>query len=166
MSRHHVHARGAEYTAALQRFFAHEALGVRPATARRYEHVAAHLFRFLDDVDVVRQLGAGPAALLESERQFGRSGAFFRVLGFDELVACLADFVAPEWLLPADVDARTQISLTDRLLKRLQREQLIDMPIVACAYLDTEAAIKAARRHLKDGAPRRPRLRLIPGGQQ
>lgn len=166
MSWHDRHSRGAEYTAALQRFFAHEALEVQPATARRYERVMAHLFTFLDSVDVSNQLGTGPAALLESERQFGRSGAFFRVLGFDELVCCLADFVAPEWLLPADVDARTQISLTSRLLKRLQREQLIEMPIVYCAYLDTQSAIREARRRLKNGERRRPRLRLIPGGRQ
>lgn len=152
------------YVSALQRFVAEEAFDVTRSTADRYERVLEHLLTFLDEVDVAPHLGTGPATLLASERQFGERGAFFRVFGFDELVVCLAGFVENDWLLPARVDARTQISLTGRLLTRLRRDGLLDMFSVACAFLDTEAAVALARRTVSADATRRPRLRLILGG--
>lgn len=150
----------------MRRFIAVEAIEVTASTAERYRRVLAHLLHYLDVVDVDDMLGLGPAILLKSERQFSRENAFFRIFGFDELVCCLPGFIEPAWLLPRHRDARTQVSLVGRLLKRLHRDRLIDMGVVACAYLEAEGAVAEARRKLRDPHPSQPTLHLIQGGEQ
>lgn len=163
------------YVTALQRYFAAEAVGKTPATCKRYERVLAHLLRYFDTVDVEQHLGTGPAALLAGERQFVDANAFFRVFGFDELVACLPGFVAADWMLPKRGDSRSQLRLTNQLLARLRRDRLIDMGVVGCAYLESEAAVARARRRLNGGydhddlddldwPPEPATLRVIRGG--
>ena len=161
------------HVTALQRFFAAEGLSVTPSTRERYQRVLAHLLHYLDTVDVAPYLGTGPATLLASERQFVSENAFFRIFGFDELVCCLEGFVEPRHLLPKRGEARSQVRLVEKLLKRLRRDQLIDMPVVACAYFDAEEAVARARRFLASHAAQdmtddwleRPALRVIPGGR-
>ncbi len=156
--------RGDLYVNALRRFIAIESMDVTRPTAERYQRVLEHLLHYLDVVDVAEMLGQGPEILLTSERQFSRENAFFRIFGFDELVCCLPGFIEVGWLLPHPGDARSQVSLVGRLLKRLHRDRLIDMGVIACAYLEAEGAVADARHRLRDPQPPRPRLHVIRGG--
>ncbi|MGJ9412555.1 hypothetical protein ACHAAC_07570 [Aeromicrobium sp. CF4.19] len=106
----------------LVRLVAAEGEGRPPSTVRRYERVLAHLLLFLDHVDVQPQLGVEAAAALAAERDVGREGAFFRVLGLDDLMACLPVFLQPGWLAVRSVERRTQVSLVARLVRALQAE--------------------------------------------
>ncbi len=130
----------------LQTFFADECVGRARGTQARYERVHQHLILYLDEADVSFCLGTHPAALLEAERQFAPGGAFLRLFGFEELVCCIPEFLSDTWLLPGPSDARTQISLIDRMLRWLTANRLFDRYYLGCAYWDAEAAIKRARR--------------------
>lgn len=131
------------------RFVADAGRGKTIATQRRYAQVIARLLQFLDQVDVAPHLGTDAAALLEIERDFGRRGAFLRVLDATELVCCLPEFVGAQWLPSESGPARTQISLTGRLLTWMRRHQLIDWSAGACAFYETEAAVRQARESVR-----------------
>lgn len=138
----------------LSEFLVQMCTGRRPQTSARYIRVLGHLGRFAAEVEldvVARPLGTDCATLLGCEREFGRGGAFWRIFGYDELVCCLPGFIEGEWLLPQRADARTQVSLTARLLPWLRRRGIIDMSLCACAYWDAEYAVKKARARL-DGS--------------
>ncbi|HET7326234.1 MAG TPA: hypothetical protein VFJ14_03015 [Nocardioidaceae bacterium] len=133
-------------------FLVHVSTGRRPQTSVRYVRVLEHLARFVAEIklDVVaHQLGTDCAMLLGSEREFDCGSAFWRVFGYDELVCCLPSFIEDEWLLPQHADARTQVSLTARLLPWMRRRGIIDMSLCACAYWDAEYAVKKARARLE-----------------
>lgn len=160
-SRHHLRL--------ISSFFAVEGLGKTESTLRRYQQVHAQLLAFLDDVDPRPWLGPGPAALLEAERHAGGRGAFFRIFDMDELVCCLPGFLADEWLLPGRTNARTQVSLVDRLMRRLLAAGRIDLRDLGCAWFEAESVVLRVRRELhaasQPGGRAKPaRLRLIRGG--
>lgn len=140
--------RAALHVAALRRFIDDEGAARRSRTRHRYHRVLTHLLLYLDTADVEPHLGTGPAVLLAGERRLGSECSFFRIMGFDELVASLPGFVEPEWMLPTRGDARSQLNLTERMLNRLRRDRLIDMGVVACAYWEAQAAVGRARRRL------------------
>ncbi|MBC7630611.1 hypothetical protein [Aeromicrobium sp.] len=117
-------------------------------TTRRYERMRARLTYFLDTADMADSLGAQNATLLEAEREFHEQGAFWQVFGPDELVCCLPAFLADPWIPGSVVQARTQISLTGRLLTYLSRRRLLDFSLVRCAFLEAEAAVVQARADL------------------
>ena len=131
-------------------FFRAESEGRAAATVRRYASVRARLYAFLDTADMTLGLGTHPADLLEAERQFHTSGAFWTLFGPDELVCCLPSFVHETWLPEASGEARTQISLVGRLLTALRRRQDIDWRLVSCAYYEAQAAVAQARRDVAD----------------
>ena len=137
------------YETALLWLFLDEASQDKTVSTRmRYRRIVNRLQYFLDQVDVTPHLGTDPAAMLEVERDFGRRGSFFRVFGATEFVCCLQAFIADPWL-PADrVEARTQISLTGRLLRWLDSHRQIDPLIGNCALWEAQAAVKAARSRL------------------
>ncbi|MBK5217524.1 MAG: hypothetical protein JJE02_08065 [Propionibacteriales bacterium] len=128
------------------RFLEVESHGKSAATKERYQRVVAHLSDFLDEVDVSRDMGTDPAALLESERQFEPKGAFFRLFDATDLVCCLPTFISERWLLGRLTDARTQVSLVGRLIVWLRRNRFVDMYAGGCAVWDAEAAVARARR--------------------
>ena len=125
-------------------FFTSEAEGRSVATVRRYHRVRARLYDFLDTADMTLGLGADPAALLEAERQFHVSGAFWTLYGVDELASCLPSFVHETWLPTSTGEARTQISLVGRLLPRLGP---------AGGLAGAEDAVARARRELAARPP-------------
>lgn len=129
-------------------FFRAEAEGRSAATVRRYARVRARLLSFLETGDMSLGLGTYPASLLESERQFHDTGAFWALFGADELVCCLPSFLHETWLPEEVGEARTQISLVGRLLSSLSRNRDIDWQTTACAWYDAESAVKRARREL------------------
>lgn len=131
-------------------FFRAEAEGKSAATVRRYARVRVRLMSFLDTGDMSLGLGTHPAALLEAERQFHDTGAFWSLFGPDELVCCLPSFLHENWLPESVGEARTQISLVARLLASLSRHRDFDWQATACAWYDAEAAVKRARRELAD----------------
>ena len=133
----------------LQSFFADECFGRSHATCDRYERVYLHLLRYFDEADVSFCLGTDPATLLEVERQFDGDGAFLRVFGFAEVICCMPEFLSDSWLLAVPADARTQISLVNRLVHWLSRHRLYDRREIGCAFFDVEAAIKQARQRLR-----------------
>lgn len=134
-------------------FFAAQAEGRTTATVRRYARVRARLYEFLDTADMTLGLGSSPAALLEAERQFHGSGAFWVLFGADELACCLPSFLHETWLPAAVGEARTQISLVGRLVPRLGS---------SCARYEARDAVERARRQLAErdtdepGSPRLP----------
>lgn len=152
-------------------FFRAEAEDRSAATVRRYARVRQRLVHFLDTADMALGLGTHPATLLDAERQFHDSGAFWTLFGPAELVCCLPSFLHATWLPESAADARAQISLVGRLLKHLSRGGWLDRVDVTCAYWDAEAAVKRARREVaarshepEDGPVRMPsRLRQPPG---
>lgn len=146
------------HVAVLEAFVLEESQGRAPATVRRYQRVLAHLLLFLDRADVAAALGTHAAALLEAERDFGREGAFFRLFGFEELVACLPDFLGPGWLAVSPAERRTQVSLVERLLGALCRRGLVDLQVARCAVHEARDAVRAARR-----GPSAPRSSRPPG---
>jgi len=119
---------------------------VNDVTAARYARVHRQLLRFLDEADFALCLGTGVAMLLEAERELGGPGAFFRLLGFDELVCCLPEFVAESWLLPGRPDASSQIDLSERLMRWLRLHGYLDMGLSGCILWDAEEAMARARR--------------------
>jgi len=129
-------------------FFAALAEGRTAETTRRYERVRHRLYDFLDTGDMTLGLGTEQASLLEAERQFHDSGAFWSLLGADELVYCLPSFLHATWLPEGDGEARAQITVLARLLKSLARHDL-DWQVTKCAYWEAEAAVTQARRDLK-----------------
>jgi hypothetical protein len=151
-------------------FFTAVGEGRRPATVRRYSRVRHRLYDFLDRGDMTLGLGTEPAALLEAERQFHDSGAFWSLWGADELVCCLPSFLHPTWLPEGVVEARLQITLSGRLLTWLSAADL-DWQVTSCAFYEAQAAVKQALNDLKgrsSGASeqRMPdRFRQAPGPQ-
>lgn len=132
-------------------FVATAQASVGPATAARYARVHRQLLRFLDEAELGSSLGTGLAALLGLERELGGPGAFLRVYGFDELVCCLPAFVGPSWLLPARADARSQISLSGRLPRWLDRHGYLDSRLAGWALWEAEKAMDDARHRLREG---------------
>ncbi len=120
-------------------FFTSQGEGRSVATMRRYERVRARLYDFLDTADMTLGLGSHPAVLLEAERQFHVSGAFWTLFGADELACCLPSFVHETWLPASAGEARTQISLVGRLLPRLGSSR---------GRSEAEDAVARARREL------------------
>lgn len=129
-------------------FFRAEAVGKSAATIRRYARVRGRLLAFLDTGDMALGLGTHDLALLEAERQFHQTGAFWSVLGLDELVCCLPIFLRETWLPDGAAEARTQISLVGRLLAVLSRHPDFDWRGAACAWYEAEAAVRRAREEV------------------
>jgi len=135
--------------ALLDDFFRGEAEDRATATARRYERVRHRLVHYLDTADVADALGTGPAALLEAERQFHEHGAFWILLGPDDLVCCLAGFLEPPWLPAGRAEGQAQVSLVGRLVAHLRRRRLVDEALLGCVLHDTERALARARRRVE-----------------
>jgi len=141
-------------------FFASLCEGRRAETARRYARVRHRLMSFLDTGDMTLGLGTTEVALLEAERQFHDSGAFWALFGPDELVCCLPSFLHETWLPEGDGEARAQISVVSRLLKSLAGRDL-DWTVTRCAYWEAEAAVTEARR-VVTRRPNRPEEAAMP----
>lgn len=134
-------------------FFAEQAAGRAAATVRRYARVRSRLYAFLDTADMTLGLGSTPAALLEAERQFHASGAFWVLFGADELACCLPSFLHETWLPVGVGEARTQISLVARLGPRLGS---------SCAGYEVRDAVVRARRQLAERADDEPGAQRLP----
>ncbi|WGW12137.1 hypothetical protein LWF01_18980 [Saxibacter everestensis] len=135
--------------AVLEAFFADVAVGRGAGTRVRYWRVYIQLNRYLESDDAGRLLGTDYNRLLAAEREFRPDRALARLFSAEGLVLCLSGFVDDAWLLPAPVDARSQISLTDRLLRWVQGRHLIDMSSCSCAVYECEEAIRRARKILR-----------------
>jgi hypothetical protein len=113
-------------------FFRDLAVGRSTATTRRYLRVRARLYHFLDTADLRSALGAQAAADLEVERRRHASGAFWTgafwtVLGEDDLARCLPAFVRDPWLPDGVGEARVQLSVVSRLAARLGTSGIHDV---------------------------------------
>lgn len=135
-------------------FFRAEAEGKTPAVVRRYARVRERLTAFLDTGDMSLGLGTNLVSLLESERQFHDTGAFWTLFGPGELVCCLPSFLHETWLPAGTAEARSQISLVNRLLTSMSRAHQFDWPSTACAFYEARAAVDQARRDLAGRASR------------
>lgn len=130
--------------AMLDDFFGHLSVGRTAETVRRYARVRHRLYDFLDLDDMTAWLDPADATLLAAEREFCREGAFWTVLGFDELLRCLPGFVATDVLPTGAAEARMQVSVTGRLAKYLRRHRLIG-PTMARPYYACLEAVGRAR---------------------
>jgi hypothetical protein len=159
-------------TRAIATFFVEQVAGKPEGTVRRYEVVRQHLMVFLQTADVDDVLAPQQVSLVQQAR---RSGAgFFAVCDLNDMVACLPHFVSGEWLLPSDVDARTQVRLASRLVTWLETTGELNSSPGGSTSPDALASITSARRGLDHRAQddhdhprpgRRPHLRLIRGGR-
>lgn len=143
-------------------FFRELGVGRKAETVRRYLRIRHRLLTFLDTGDMTLGLGSDPATLLEAERQFHDTGAFWTLFGPDELVCCLPSFLHETWWPDSTVEARTQISVTGRLLGHLSRKRLLDWSVARRAYWDAEAAVVQARRDLARRPARPDRVHQLP----
>ncbi len=156
-------------------FFRTEAQGKSAATVRRYARVRQRLMTFLDTGDMSLGLGTYPATLLEAERQFHQTGAFWSLFGPGELVCCLPSFLHETWLPEGIGETRTHISLVGRMVASLSRHADFDWKATSCAWYEAEAAVRQARRDLarRSSAPAAsseqvrmpPRFHQLPGPQ-
>ena len=95
------------------------AVGRSTATVRRYLRVRARLYAFLDTADLRGALGAEASAVLHEARRQHDDGAFWAVLGVDELARCLPVLAAEPWLPDGSAEARVHLSVVSRLAARL-----------------------------------------------
>ncbi|MHA7292706.1 hypothetical protein [Arthrobacter sp. HLT1-21] len=111
----------------------------------RYYRVMAHLCGYLETVDATAVLGPESGTLLAAEREIHPRGAFLRLFTAHDLVHCLPGFLASPWLMTDPADVRTQISLTDRLLRWVRRRYPDDMYYCECGIHECTVAIERAR---------------------
>ena len=130
-------------------FFRELAAGRSDTSIRRYARVHHRLVAFLDTADMTLGLGDERSALLDAEREFHDSGAFWTVWGPDELVECLPSFLHETWMPPGLGESRVQISVVSRLLAHLMRQRLLDGEATPRSILDVTAAIGQAQRALE-----------------
>lgn len=133
----------------LDDFIERESADKSAATRRRYGRVRDQMRAVLDELDLEDQ--PGPEALVE----------------------CLPVFLGDDWLMASTADARTQVSLCDRLLTRLRRTGAVTPLRMFRTWLDADSAVFHARVRLRNRPRRhdrqraqaeRPTLRLIRGG--
>lgn len=133
----------------LDDFIERESAGKSAATRRRYGRVRDQMLAMFDEIDLEDQSGPGV------------------------LVECLSFFLGDDWLMASDADARTQVSLCDRLLTRLRRSGAVTPMRVFRVWLEADSAVFQARARVRNRPRRRdreraqldrPRLRLIRGG--
>jgi hypothetical protein len=128
------------------------AVGRSTATVRRYLRVRARLYAFLDTADLREALGAEASAVLHAARRQHDTGAFWAVLGVDELARCLPVLVTEPWLPDGSAEARVHLSVVSRLAG-----QLTTSP----GRHDVDAAVDAARRQVAV-RPSRPEPQTMP----
>jgi hypothetical protein len=131
-------------------FFRAEAEGRSAATVRRYARVRQRLMTFLDTADMSLGLGTHQVSLLESERQFHDTGAFWSLYGLEELVCCLPSFLHETWLPEHRQEAGTQISLVSRLLAMIGRHRDFDRSVASCALYEADDAVRRARIEVRE----------------
>lgn len=132
----------------VESFKRHVGAGRHEVTQRRYQRVFEHLHDYLDSGDADFWLGTEATGLLACEREFEPHRALARMYSIDELVCTLPGFVAPAWLMPKPGDARSQVSLIDRLVRTGLVRGLMDEGILNCAVHDCHRAIRDARAEL------------------
>ena len=129
----------------LRSFLEDESVGRSHFVGARYYRVMAHLCRYLESVDAGAVLGPESETLLAAEREMNPRGAFLRLFTAHDLVHCLPGFLESRWLLSPHLDARTQISLTDRLLRWVRHHYPDDMYYCAGGIRECTKAIERAR---------------------
>ncbi|WP_155849416.1 hypothetical protein [Arthrobacter sp. H20] len=129
----------------LRSFFEDESVGRSYYVGARYYRVMAHLCHYLESVDAATVLGPESGTLLAAERELNPRGAFLRLFTAHDLVHCLPGFLESRWLLRNHMDARTQISLTDRLLRWIRHHYPDDMHHCAGGINKCTEAIRRAR---------------------
>lgn len=135
-------------------FFMHLADGRAASTVRRYVRIHHRLVGFLDIGDMTLGLGEERARLLDAERDFHDSGAFWTLYGSAELVECLPSFLHETWLPTGISESRMQISVAARLLDHLMREGLIDRAIGTGVLAGVSRSIERARHEVELRADR------------
>lgn len=130
-------------------FFAELAFGRTATTVRRYVRVHQRLVSFLDTGDMTLGLGDERAGLLDAEREFHESGAFWTLYGSAELVECLPSFLHQAWLPAGITESRMQVSVAARLLDHLVRQGLIDGFIPRDVLAGVCLSIDRARREVE-----------------
>lgn len=142
----------------LRTFLAEASAGRKEATCARYRRVLDHLRRYLETVDAGQVLGTYYGNLLDAEREFHPDGAFARLFTAHDVILCLPGFVDEAWLLPTPADARSQISLTERLLRWIGLHRPSDGSFCSCGVYECKAAIRRARIVLRRPAGQQPSL--------
>lgn len=108
-------------------FFAELAFGRSAGTVRRYVRVRHRLLVLVDAADVVDASGQ---------------------LGGAELIACLPDFVAEEYLPTGATQARMQVSVAARLVQHLLRDRLVERALPGEKLAEVYLALERARHYI------------------
>jgi hypothetical protein len=142
-------------------FFRAESADRAAPTVRRYLRARVRLYEYLDTADMTPGLGADASTLLQAERQFTETGAFWTLFGADDLACCLPGFVDETWWPAGLADTRTQVSLTTRLLRWCggprSAQHAVDVAVAqARSRLAARTSAPAARPQLPERFRRRP----------
>lgn len=132
----------------LEAFLKHAGADRTEATRERYRRVIDHLHLYLDSSDAEFWLGTDAARLIAHEREFEADRALARLFSIDELLCALPGFLASPWLMAKPGDARTQVSLIDRLLRTPLVRGLADDGGLFCVVHDGRRAVVQARAEL------------------
>ncbi|MBG6189137.1 hypothetical protein IWX64_000057 [Arthrobacter sp. CAN_A212] len=133
----------------LRTFLEDVSAGRSNSVGARYYRVMVHLYCYLESVDADAVLGTAAGTLLAAEREFHPSGAFLRLFTAHDLVFCLPGFLDNRWLMQDPADARTQVSLTDRLLRWIRHRYPRDLYYCSSGIHECTVAIRQARRRLR-----------------
>lgn len=132
----------------LDSFFADVSVSKTECTKARYSRVHAALVRYLDRVDLA-VLGPDSARIVAAEREFNPAHALIRVLTCEDLLFLLLGFVDDSQLPARRADARSHISLTDRLVGHLIRFRLVDEAIFSAQIFAIQKACVHARERMR-----------------
>ncbi|UNX53823.1 hypothetical protein MF406_12645 [Georgenia sp. TF02-10] len=136
---------GAQVLAA---YFAESPALRHPARRARAAQVRAHLEVYLD-TEGDSWLTDDELLLVEAERQLEPAGAVSRVTGPEALVAMLAGFVDPAWLMPAPAQRQAQLVVVEDLLAWLIDGRFVHPGEMACSLLEIEVRVQQAWRNLR-----------------
>lgn len=129
----------------LRRFFAASGHTRHPESLLRYERVQCHLRDYLETVAATR-LERVDQELLALERQFGTTEPYVRVMGAQQLLHALPEFLSSPQLLPDFHDRLAQISVASRLAQWLCSRRLVAREDSRRDLVLTRAAAEQARR--------------------
>jgi|SRR5690625_1767497 len=135
----------------LTAFFTAAPVPNHPALRPRVPRVRAHLLTYLD-TEGEQWLTPDELVLLGAERQLEPVDAVLRVGGVEVVVAALPGFCHPAWLLPAPVDAHTQLLVVGALRRWVTDHGHLSGPAAEVLLERVDGAVRRGRATL-DGSP-------------
>jgi hypothetical protein len=133
----------------LDDFFAGYQPGAPAAVQARIVAVRNDLTHHLD-IEGPRILTTGQLAILNTEREFNRDGAFARTMHADDLYYALQHYLDPAHAFEEPAQRETQLDVVAALAASLWNRQLVSEANVSeCTLIEFDIALKRGRDALK-----------------